>query len=295
MSIRAAKFVSAVLTGILLAAPQGAARAADDCPSGPTGPAPAGSHWYYRIDHATKRHCWYVGAERANSSQVTPAISPRSVKPGSPPRAEPTIERSIADAHAELPSQTPVQQSVRIGLPAPIVPPNAASEEDNTGMAAAQIRPSAVATRWPDPSAALSTSGPAPTSRATTINPTAPSEPAILASSQLAEADASPAGSDYSAIMQSAAVLMAAVALAGIIGSVIFNFGSAKPPAQAKIRARRGAIWEPTDDDSIQLNTNPEIGAPPRRRGFARGPDRAYERNARIAAFFSQLANRTSN
>ena len=39
------------------------ARAADDCLSGPKGATPEGSHWYYRVDHATKRHCWYLRAE----------------------------------------------------------------------------------------------------------------------------------------------------------------------------------------------------------------------------------------
>src|SRR4051794_31974221 len=37
------------------------ARAVDECRSGPGGPSPSGSHWYYRIDRATKRKCWYLG------------------------------------------------------------------------------------------------------------------------------------------------------------------------------------------------------------------------------------------
>lgn len=38
-------------------------RAADECLRAPNATAPKGSHWYYRIDRATKRHCWYLGAQ----------------------------------------------------------------------------------------------------------------------------------------------------------------------------------------------------------------------------------------
>jgi len=39
----------------------GSARAEENCLSAPNAQAPQGSHWYYRIDHATQRHCWYIG------------------------------------------------------------------------------------------------------------------------------------------------------------------------------------------------------------------------------------------
>jgi len=32
----------------------------DDCRAKPDGTAPAGLHWYYRVDRANDRHCWYL-------------------------------------------------------------------------------------------------------------------------------------------------------------------------------------------------------------------------------------------
>ena len=46
--------------------------AADKCLLTPKGAAPAGSHWYYRIDHAAKRQCWYI---REESDKTAPAAS----------------------------------------------------------------------------------------------------------------------------------------------------------------------------------------------------------------------------
>ena len=44
-----------------LGVPANTARA-DDCLAAPNSPAPPGSHWYYRLDWATQRKCWYVRA-----------------------------------------------------------------------------------------------------------------------------------------------------------------------------------------------------------------------------------------
>jgi hypothetical protein len=32
----------------------------DECRAKPDGPSPAGLHWYYRVDRASNRHCWYL-------------------------------------------------------------------------------------------------------------------------------------------------------------------------------------------------------------------------------------------
>jgi hypothetical protein len=107
MSNRAAKFVSAIFASLLAGAPLTTVSysAADDCLSGPKDETPEGSHWYYRIDRATKRHCWYLREQIGKPLQITAPISPPSVKPVSP-KAEATPQRSIANARAELPPQT---------------------------------------------------------------------------------------------------------------------------------------------------------------------------------------------
>jgi len=35
----------------------------DKCRASPGAAAPQGLHWYYRVDRATKRHCWYLNSE----------------------------------------------------------------------------------------------------------------------------------------------------------------------------------------------------------------------------------------
>src|ERR1700709_2056164 len=74
---RSAKFVLAILAGILaganLTAVAGdATSTTDTCLSGPKGSVPAGGHWYYRVDHATKRHCWYIGEEKDRAARAAP-------------------------------------------------------------------------------------------------------------------------------------------------------------------------------------------------------------------------------
>ena len=88
MSNRIAKFVSAIFASILaganfVAVAENAAKTADSCLSGPKAAVPVGGHWYYRIDHATKRHCWYLGDEREKLAQTAPLDSPPAAKPRS--------------------------------------------------------------------------------------------------------------------------------------------------------------------------------------------------------------------
>jgi len=69
MSNLSAKFASALVASILAGANFTAmaenatkpadTKTADACLSGPKGTAPAGSHWYYHLDRATRKQCWY--------------------------------------------------------------------------------------------------------------------------------------------------------------------------------------------------------------------------------------------
>ncbi len=158
MSGRTAKFVSAIFAGVLAGIPlatiaYGATPAAEDCLSGPKDQAPDGSHWYYRIDHATKRHCWYLRGE--NLSQNAAANAAASAKPVST-NAETATQRSIEDAHAELPAQTAIEQPKRSNGLAPAIAADA-----STATPAAETAGSLVASRWPEQSATASPAGPA--------------------------------------------------------------------------------------------------------------------------------------
>src|SRR5262249_44385919 len=75
-------FVPAILvvplpTALVTAQTSRAEPAVDECKTKPDSSAPAGSHWYYRVNRADQRHCWYLGPEGAKvRSQAREAASP---------------------------------------------------------------------------------------------------------------------------------------------------------------------------------------------------------------------------
>jgi hypothetical protein len=63
-----------LILALLVVASAGAATPAqgEGCLAGPNAPSPQGSHWFYRIDRATHRKCWYLGdAKRQRASTQT--------------------------------------------------------------------------------------------------------------------------------------------------------------------------------------------------------------------------------
>jgi hypothetical protein len=82
----------------VVALPNGSTRAANDCAAAPTSQPPEGSHWYYRIEGAKQRHCWYLGPEGQKVRHAEPAA-----KPVAPARTETAGDRRMASAQAEPP------------------------------------------------------------------------------------------------------------------------------------------------------------------------------------------------
>jgi hypothetical protein len=299
MSNRTAKFVSAIFASLLAGTAlttvaHGATPAADDCLSGPKGALPQGGHWYYRIDRATKRHCWYIGDEKEKVSRAAPGNS-SSASSISPPEQTAT-QQSIADARAELPSpQTRVEQDTNVatGQRIPAMAPNAWSTENNqpanAGDATAQT--SVIASRWPDSSGVGSSVSPGPTADNSDADApsdsAAPSTPADAAI-PLAAADASPSANQSGSIQMLLIVMVGALALAGLIGSAIFRFGSWRRTGLREIRVDRRAIWDSVDSDRPlpYLHTRapmPRVDIPRERRG-------ADDPNGRIEEMLAQLA-----
>lgn len=83
--------------------------AADECLRGPNGTAPKGSHWYYRVDRSSGRHCWYLGAEGQRVRSVSERTSQQT-------------RRRVAQ-HSQN-SQAAAQQpaAVRFAAPPPVPP-----------------------------------------------------------------------------------------------------------------------------------------------------------------------------
>src|SRR5437773_1944924 len=64
-------------TDLVTVQPSRAEPAVNECKTKPDSSAPAGSHWYYRVNRADQRHCWYLGPEGAKvRSQAREGASP---------------------------------------------------------------------------------------------------------------------------------------------------------------------------------------------------------------------------
>jgi hypothetical protein len=290
MPRRAAKFRSAMLASLvsgtaLVMLSNGAARAVDDCLAAPKDQTPEGSHWYYRIDHATKRHCWYLRQEGEKPPQTAASSAPHapmSIVPIVPKQAAAT-QRSIADAHAELPAQTTIEPPPRDTAPMPAMPAEAADSENNAG---AQAQQSVVASRWPDPSTAIAAANPPPVTDQLAAN----EQPDSAAAPPTAEA--APTALDMlrgrpATVPMLLAVMTGALALAGITASVVLKLGAMRR------RVRRDKIWQARRDHGVALSSRPGADVLPRRAAFPRDLDRTDDDDDRVAEFFSHLSKRT--
>jgi hypothetical protein len=75
--------------------------AADDCLTKPNAAAPPGNHWYYRVDRATHRECWYLGPE---GREVRTHAQPD----GSPARSPSASQTHTPAETAEVPGSGPL-------------------------------------------------------------------------------------------------------------------------------------------------------------------------------------------
>ena len=281
---RTAKFVSVVVASVLAGIPlatisHGATPAADDCLSGPKDPAPNGSHWYYRIDHTTKRNCWYLKGEKL-SQNAAPNSS----------TAETTTQRSIADAHAELPAQAAIEAPKRGNGLAP-------AADATIATPAAETQRSAVASRWPEQSGtSSSTVSPSTAANSGVAAPpdsdaTPPAAPAAVA---LAAADSSPEKQPGS-IQTLLLVILGALALAGLIGSAVFRFGNLRWIGRRTIQVDRQAIWETANIDRRSPTVDLDSGARIRRDDIPWELRTADDPNGRIEDMLARLARSATN
>jgi hypothetical protein len=308
MSNRSAKFVAAIFAAVLAgtnfaavaedSAKGDGAKTADECLSGPKGPLPAGGHWYYRVDHAAKRKCWYIGEEKNKSARAAPKDSSSSTTSSSPASSSPA-----ASAPASTVAADPVspQQSIharksiadaRAELTAPQARVEDLSEPQTTGAipvvgiangprAVAPDAPtplSHVASRWPESSGVIPSSDPrlaaaeppqnqqtqdpqiqAPQTQAPQTNATPAPQPAVT---PVALAAANSLQDRQSASMQMLLLTMAgALALAGITASLVFRFGRT-PLVQAEIRGDRRTIWDSVDTEQRSPSMLPDEDTP---------------------------------
>lgn len=276
MGNRTAKFISALVGGIIAGAPLAAesqnapataSTAAADCLASPKGIAPQGQHWYYRLERSTKRQCWYLRAEGGKDNAKD------SAKPVQSAQAEPSLadsaapQHSVQDARAEY---LKPQAAAAPTAPAQAVPTTSAPTQQTANPSAdSSAQQPAVASPWPDPSTAASpTPQPAPAPVAAAVAPpgTQPSKsPAPVA---LAAADSS-ADKPAVSIQMLLLVIGGALALAGILASIIYRFAGGRARLQADRRAHWDD-WEPQDQNPSRapwLDAMPAEAAPVQQAG----------------------------
>ena len=299
MQNRTPKFVSAIFVGLLASMPlttisHGAVLAADDCLSKPKGLAPEGSHWYYRIDRASKRHCWYLGDQRERLSRAKPQDS-APIADSASPQKETATQRPVTDAYAELPlPQTRVEQQPNASAlqRIPATTANAASVENGQAANApdAKTQLSVIASRWPDPSGVSSSVSPAPATdnsgEAVQLN-TEQAPPAAVATSATADLSSEKQSGSVQMLLL---VMMGALVLAGVMGSAIFRFSRIRLAGRRQTRSDRRAIWDSVDTNRPSPPAHPRAEASIRRVDIPRELRHADDPDDRIAEMLARLS-----
>lgn len=247
MANRTAKFVSAMAASVL-AAPvillaESAGAAPDDCLPGPKGATPQGQHWYYRLDRATKRQCWYL---REAAGKTSHTLAPNaSAAATTAPQQSKGGAHPLEDAHAEWPApQTGNRPDTTATVPqqavsTPVNPLGADAGQATAAQDTAVPQP-AFGSRWPDASEM-------PASAATPLGDARPAPraaPRVPGATPLAAAASDTAAETSSGSIRSLLMAMlGALALAGVIASIIYRF-SARHRARQEVRGRRQVNWD---------------------------------------------------
>jgi hypothetical protein len=266
MPNRTAKCVPAITASLFagaLIASLGAipARAADECLATPKGEMPSGSHWYYRIEHPSNRHCWYL---REEGDAAAKTVSSNSTAAANPPAPKPdaTMPGSVANARAEFSPRASINRDSPPNtgqVPAAV---NAASIDNTAPAPDPHLLGSVVASRWPDQLGANSTTTPPPPAAVPPVaNPpadlqanAAPSPQPAATAVPLAAADAAMAKQSDSAVML-LAVIVGALSVAGLVASAVFRFG--KPRRSRKdVDGEVRQIWDL--DRELKPNDRPQ-------------------------------------
>jgi hypothetical protein len=255
MGNRTAKFISAIFASVLAGAPfaavsQDAPKAADDCLASPKATAPQGQHWYYRVERSTKRQCWYLRDEAPKAAQGTQQDPQQSAQSATAAPAA-TPSRTVRDARAEWTSSpTAPAHGTTASIPAQSA---AAARSPSNAAPDGSAQPPAVASRWPD--ATADSASPAPQAApATTVADAGPTPQADVSPAPvtLAAAEA-PIGKPTGSLQMLLLVVVGALALAGITGSLIYRFAGVRARVRANEGTRRRVNWDNSADWEREL------------------------------------------
>jgi hypothetical protein len=298
MPNRNAKLLLAVFAGVLVSANftpalNNSAHAEDNnCLAAPNGQTPHGSHWHYRIERGTKRHCWYLREEsdaQPQSAEATSSPPPAPAKP-TPPKADTAMQGSVANARAELPwpqpSATPDTPAPAAQVPPAAAPTTPSSDSSDNGQPVTSSAPATdpnalpatVASRWPNQlnTDASDDSAPDTANSNTAAQPDIAAAPPPPAATPvpLATSEPPPSSSKQPGSMSTLLTIMvAALALAGVVGGAILRFGGRKrDDDEGEIHIDRRPVWDvehrdhprpyPAAPSTAPAGPRPNIGLP---------------------------------
>jgi hypothetical protein len=260
MSSRTAKFASAIFVALIAGVPlvtasHGAPAEADKCLSGPKGAPPAGGHWYYRVDRATKRACWYVGDAKEKTARAAPETSPPAADSASPPNS-PDTPSSIANARAEWPvPQSRVGQDTSVfTAPRPLATVAGAISQENDQRANAGdtgAQRSVVGSRWGELAGSSTPASPEPPADNSTPANSGAAPTASRTPLPLAAADATSTEKPTGSVQMLLVAILGALALAGLLASAIFRLGG---PRRNSSRGDRRVNWDSVRTDRPSLS-----------------------------------------
>jgi hypothetical protein len=304
MAHRSAKFASTVLAvavagTIFSALPRGVANAAE-CVSEPKDQTPQRKHWYYRIERGTGRHCWYLREESERSLPAASTNSPALEKADSR-KAESTAPHSIADARAEL---TLPQTQIDYESPASATPsaqpiwPKLAAAGNDQHVKAGDVftQQSSISSRWPESSGEKPPARPQPAELVADAGPDPVPTPLPRAAAPVGpgRADVQP-GRASGSVQMLLLVILGALALAGLTGSIVFRLGGR--PRSNSIRGSRRVVWESTERPVLELEDDmptqwADTDQPPPEytRGGALQPNDSDERIDMITEFLERMS-----
>jgi hypothetical protein len=261
MGNRTAKFISALVGSIIAgvplaavsqttpAAPSAANAAASDCLASPKGAAPQGQHWFYRLDRATKRQCWYLRAEGGKATQSAQATADT-------PDADSPAPPSVQNARAEYIAP---QAAAAPNTPAAASAPPAAQQPSRT-VADSNAEQPAVAARWPDASTTSVAPAPQPAPAPATQPNTKPAKgpaPMALAAAEL------PADKPTGSLQTLLLVIGGALAIAGILASVVYRFAGARARVRVQANDHRRVNWDDREPQNRDEGRAPWLKAKP--------------------------------
>jgi hypothetical protein len=236
--------------------------AADECLRSPNGTSPKGSHWYYRVERSSGRHCWYLGSEGQKVRSVSERTSQQTRKrvaqhsqQAETAAPEPAVRSSAPVAVAETKTVASFFSQYWSSLFSGAEPPKiATAEEPKFALAADASRPAPPAATtnyaqeqaqtdaqeemplvWPVLTAAEKEAATAPAPRSV---PATTSVPAQALKSQYM-----------------VAILAGALAIAGILMALVYRLGSIR--FGRKQQQRQNPRWDITNQTAERLPLAP--------------------------------------